>query len=83
MCAGWSEPLLVSHITLLEISCHGCLCSIISPSGHFAQQTGAIFGNIDSGHYKEDYWLLFVSGLEVQAEYVYALGTFMFHHTIC
>ena len=55
---------------------------IISPSGHFVQQTGAIFGNIDSGHYKEDFWWLFVSGLEVQAEYVYALGTFMFHHTI-
>ena len=23
VCAGWSEPLLVSHTTLLEISCHG------------------------------------------------------------
>ena len=23
VCAGWSEPLLVAHITLLEISCHG------------------------------------------------------------
>ena len=22
-CAGWSEPLLVTHTTLLEISCHG------------------------------------------------------------
>ena len=25
VCAGWSEPLLVSHTTLLEISCHGSL----------------------------------------------------------
>ena len=23
ICAGWSEPLLVTHTTLLEISCHG------------------------------------------------------------
>ena len=23
ICAGWSEPLLVAHTTLLEISCHG------------------------------------------------------------
>ena len=23
VCAGWSEPLLVAHITLLEISFHG------------------------------------------------------------
>ena len=23
VCAGWSEPLLVAHTTLLEISCHG------------------------------------------------------------
>ena len=23
ICAGWSEPLLVAHITLLEITCHG------------------------------------------------------------
>ena len=22
VCAGWSEPLLVAHTTLLEISCH-------------------------------------------------------------
>ena len=22
-CAGWSDPLLVAHTTLLEISCHG------------------------------------------------------------
>ena len=34
VCTGWSEPLLVAHTTLLEISCHGsfvvaleqCLC---------------------------------------------------------
>ena len=25
VCAGWSEPLLVAHTTLLEISCHGSL----------------------------------------------------------
>ena len=25
--AGWSEPLLVAHTTLLEISCHGSLMS--------------------------------------------------------
>ena len=23
ICAGWSEPLLVAHTTLLEILCHG------------------------------------------------------------
>ena len=23
VCAGWSEPLLIAHTTLLEISCHG------------------------------------------------------------
>ena len=23
VCAGWSEPLLVAHTTMLEISCHG------------------------------------------------------------
>ena len=23
VCAGWSEPLLVAHTTLLEITCHG------------------------------------------------------------
>ena len=26
VCAGWSEPLLVAHITLLKISCHGSYC---------------------------------------------------------
>ena len=31
VCAGWSEPLMVAHTTLLEISCHGsfvliCMC---------------------------------------------------------
>ena len=25
VCAGWSEPLLVAHTTLLEISCHGSI----------------------------------------------------------
>ena len=25
VCAGWSEPLLVTHTTLLEISCHGSI----------------------------------------------------------
>ena len=23
ICAGWSEPLLAAHTTLLQISCHG------------------------------------------------------------
>ena len=23
LCTGWSEPLMVAHTTLLEISCHG------------------------------------------------------------
>ena len=27
VCAGWSEPLLVAHSTLLKISCHGS-CNI-------------------------------------------------------
>ena len=25
LCAGWSEPLLVAHTTLLEISCRGSI----------------------------------------------------------
>ena len=25
VCAGWSEPLLVAHTILLEISCHGSI----------------------------------------------------------
>ena len=25
VCAGWSEPVLVAHTTLLEISCHGSM----------------------------------------------------------
>ena len=25
VCAGWSEPLLVAHTTLLEISCRGTI----------------------------------------------------------
>ena len=25
VCAGWSEPMLVPHTTLLEISCHGSI----------------------------------------------------------
>ena len=31
VCAGWSEPLLVAHTTLLEISCHGSVM-ILLPS---------------------------------------------------
>ena len=30
--AGWSEPLLVAHTTLLEISCHGSFCVLYSSS---------------------------------------------------
>ena len=30
ICAGWSEPLLVAHSTLLEISCHGSHVSRIA-----------------------------------------------------
>ena len=30
LCAGWSEPLLVTHITLLEISCQGSICLLSS-----------------------------------------------------
>ena len=28
LCAGWSEPLLVTHTTLLEISCHSSIIMI-------------------------------------------------------
>ena len=28
VCTGWSEPLLVAHTTLLEISCHGSIIKI-------------------------------------------------------
>ena len=37
ICAGWSEPLLVAHTTLLEISCHGSYdfkqCGILTSIG--------------------------------------------------
>ena len=32
LCAGWSEPLLVAHSTLLEISCHGSFKDAIPAS---------------------------------------------------
>ena len=36
VCAGWSEPLLVAHTTLLEISCTGSYGKCISlPPGKF------------------------------------------------
>ena len=40
VCAGWSEPLLVAHITLLEISCHGSFgrCDLLS-STTFGRKT--------------------------------------------
>ena len=34
VCAGWSEPLLVTHTTLLDISCHGSYMENISISFH-------------------------------------------------
>ena len=30
VCAGWSEPLLVAHTTLLEISCHGSFHNLMN-----------------------------------------------------
>ena len=30
VCAGWSEPLLVAHTTLLEISCHGSIIYMLA-----------------------------------------------------
>ena len=32
VCAGWSEPLLVAHTTLLEISCRGSYTSAAQKS---------------------------------------------------
>ena len=32
VCAGWSEPWLVAHTTLLEISCHGSIIERKNPS---------------------------------------------------
>ena len=29
VCAGWSEPLLVAHTTLLEISCRGTIMILV------------------------------------------------------
>ena len=29
VCTGWSEPLLVAHTTLLEISCHGSNTNVL------------------------------------------------------
>ena len=31
VCAGWSEPLLVAHTTLLEILCHGSYIKLYHP----------------------------------------------------
>ena len=46
-CAGWSEPLLVTHTTLLEISCHSSFiiykCTVLSLS--------SVYISIKSYHY--------------------------------
>ena len=31
ICAGWSEPLLVAHTTLLVISCRGSNLKVLGP----------------------------------------------------
>ena len=44
VCAGWSEPLLVAHTTLLEISCHGSLLcvriSVLPSPGKYVSTRG-------------------------------------------
>ena len=38
VCAGWSEPLLVAHTTLLEISCHGSIIKkLLEPQAHIIE----------------------------------------------
>ena len=37
ICAGWSEPLLVAHSTLLKISCPGSCSFTISVSANFVE----------------------------------------------
>ena len=34
VCAGWSEPLLVAHTTLLEISCHASFLEVLGVLGN-------------------------------------------------
>ena len=52
ICAGWSEPLLVAHTTLLEISCHGSIilfffCFILFLLLFTSQST--IFSHVGTG----------------------------------
>ena len=44
---GWSEPLLVAHTTLLEISCHGSILISMRngiPRGYAVSQSSAKMG---------------------------------------
>ena len=38
VCAGWSETLLVTHTTLLQISCHGLFTSLFNYGKVLAQR---------------------------------------------
>ena len=46
ICAGWSEPLLVAHTTLLEISCRGSFSNadliLYLPFNHFSVMSGRV-----------------------------------------
>ena len=41
VCGGWSDPLLVAHSTLLEISCHGSYAKDIAQRCYFQDKTMA------------------------------------------
>ena len=67
-----------SHIQHCWKSHVAAIFYIISPSGHFVQQTGAIFGNIDSGHYKEIFGGCLYLGLRFRQNMYMLLGHLCF-----
>ena len=60
VCAGWSEPLLVAHTTLFEISCRGSVKAAYSV-------TMNIF---------EKFSFLFKSFVKVELSYVFTIKMF-------
>ena len=46
VCADWSEPLLVAHTTLLEISCHGSYAFVVRYKIPIAQLVASLIAGI-------------------------------------
>ena len=53
ICAGWSEPLLVAHTTLLEISCHGSLFVLYSENSQLTRIHTVLHPDLTFTTYKE------------------------------